>query len=240
MSREGGGQLRDIVNKDGPMSGSKTKSIDQGKSSEKTDKASKVLELGDNYELVDLKNEQMNEIRQEILMGRERLFRRKVNDRSPDDNKSKSSKQRSKASKKANFGGTGASGGFASINESQIQIDGISTENQATYFANNIIDRSSTLNFKKVKKRDFTLPKCKILKSLGAEYYDASQNIDQLALHVKQTMAQSKILWKELDNELLYHMIKKCMIDELFRIEERKHVRRTQEEIMRKAQEKKE
>jgi hypothetical protein len=35
-------------------------------------------------------------------------------------------------------------------------------------------------------------------------------------------------------------MIKKCMIDELFRIEERKHVRRTQEEIMRKAQEKKE
>lgn len=57
ISREGGGQLRDIVNKDGPMSSSKNKSVDQGKSSEKTDKASKVLELGDNIELVDLKNE---------------------------------------------------------------------------------------------------------------------------------------------------------------------------------------
>ena len=101
-------------------------------------------------------------------MGRERLFRRKVNEKSPDDNKSKSSKQRSKASKKANFGGTGASGGFASINESQMQTDGISTENPANYFSSNIIDRSSTMNFKKVKKRDFNLGNSKILKSLGA------------------------------------------------------------------------
>ena len=48
------------------------------------------------------------------------MFRRKVIERSPDDQKSRSSKPKSKTSKKANFGNTAASGGFVSINESQI------------------------------------------------------------------------------------------------------------------------
>jgi hypothetical protein len=56
LSREGGGQLRDIVNKDGPMSSSKTKSVDFGKSGGMSEKdkpgnTSKVLELTDQQEI---------------------------------------------------------------------------------------------------------------------------------------------------------------------------------------------
>jgi hypothetical protein len=98
------------------MSGTKNRSVDQGKSTDT--KGSKILELNEQAELVDLKNEHLMDVRHEIQNGRERLYRRRVNERSPDDQKSRSSKPKSKASKKANFGNTGASGGFASINES--------------------------------------------------------------------------------------------------------------------------
>lgn len=102
-----------------------------------------------------------------------------------------------------------------------------------------MIDKSSVMNFKKVKKRDFNI-NCKMLTSLGAEYYDGLQNIDSLALQVKQTLAKSKTLWKETDDEKLYRMIKRCLIDELYKVEERKQVRRTQEEIARREQERRE
>jgi hypothetical protein len=86
---------------------------------------------------------------------------------------------------------------------------------------------------KKVKKRDFEI-NSKMLKSLGAEYYDGMANIDQLALQVKQTLAVQKVLWKETNDEKLFSMIRQCIINELFKVEERKLVRRTQEEIARK------
>jgi len=47
-------------------------------------------------------------------------------------------------------------------------------------------------------------------------------------------------MWKEVSDDKLYKMIKKCMIEELFKVEERKQVRRTQEEIARKEQERRE
>lgn len=86
VSREGGGHLNNIINKDAPMSGSKNKSVDLGKSSEKTDnKGSKIFDLADGNDIVDLRNEHLNDVRQDILMGRERLYRKKVHEKSPDD-----------------------------------------------------------------------------------------------------------------------------------------------------------
>ena len=55
------------------------------------------------------------------------------------------------------MGATTTSAGFGSINESQINIDGLSGDQNAQLFNNSMHEKSSMIAFSKVKPRDFEI-----------------------------------------------------------------------------------
>ena len=85
----------------------------------------------------------------------------------------------------------------------------------------------------KVKPRDFKF-KPKVLNTIGAENYDQKEDINQMAINVEEAINKLKIEWKQMNEVELRAMIKRQVIAEVCRIEERKHVRREQAEIVRK------
>jgi len=83
---------------------------------------------------------------------------------------------------------TTTSAGFGSINESQINIDGMSAgEQNMNLFNNSMHEKSSLLAFAKVKPRDFDAH-AKTLKQLGAQNYDNKENVESLKLNIEETM----------------------------------------------------
>lgn len=80
---------------------------------------------------------------------------------------------------------------------------------------------------------------------LGAEKYDTFNDISEIILKIKETLEKRKIQWKGLLNisktnpqpseeKKLYFLIKKCLIEELWKLEDRKKVRRELEEKKRR------
>lgn len=94
----------------------------------------------------------------------------------------------------------------------------------------------STIQYNKVKPRDFDA-QAKILTQLGASKYDSLSDVNELTLHIEETMKAQKVQWKTLDETELKAKIKRQLIYELTRIEERKQVRRDQKEIQKKKEE---
>lgn len=103
-------------------------------------------------------------------------------------------------------------------------------------------ETSKTL-YSKVKQREGFTPHpdhAHILYLLKAIDYDRPDDINLLVLAIKDSLDELKDKWKTLDKKKLTLMIKRCLINELWKLEERKHVRREQKEILRKIQEAKE
>ena len=92
---------------------------------------------------------------------------------------------------------------------------------------------TSTFRMARCKPRDFRASP-RMLKMLSGENYDRVEDINQLQLNVHDTITKLKKQWKTSDMEQLKAAIKKSVITELFKLEERKHVRREQAEIVRK------
>ena len=212
---------------------------------------SKLLDLEHQIQLVDLQNNKLNENRDRIHDARERI-RKRATDKSPDEDKSMKSKKsrgkREKLAAKIEIK-TATSGGLASANESQIQFDGISQEKAQDFFGTASYNNTSTnnFNFSKVKQRDFSqiFSGNKMILQLGAEKYDTFNDISEIVLKVKETLEAQKIQWKGLLNiskvnpqpseeKKLYFLIKKCLIEELWKLEDRKKVRRELEEKKRR------
>lgn len=218
------------------------KAVDFGKSGIGSDKTNatqpKLMEIGDIE--IDLGNEAMNEVANDIKFAREKV-RQRINEKSPDEDKSIKSKKGQKRKSRAgtNLGGTTTSAGFGSINESQIQIDGLSGENNMNLFNNSMNDKSSMLAFSKVKPRDFEI-KAKTLRQLGAQNYDAMDNVEMIKLNIEDTIKAQQRQWKTLDETRLKYLIKRQMIQELNFIEERKQVRRDQKELAKRKEEQRE
>jgi hypothetical protein len=70
-----------------------------------------------------------------------------------------------------------------------------------------------------------------MLKRLGAEYYDQSDDLNALQLRLAEVVKEQMTNWKTQDNEKIKYLVRMCVIGELNRIEERKQTRRDQKAI---------
>ena len=195
--------------------------------SEKTQETTKLLELADIE--IDLGNDKFNKVVSDIKFVRERLLKKVV---SPDEEKSQKSKKNKRKSKFPG-GAANTSGGFGSINDSQLNMDGLSVMDQHPGMTSSIADKSQTFWTSKVKPRDFKF-KSNILAQLGAENYDAKEDINAMKLNIEETIIRLRVDWKQMDMAELKAMIKRQVIAELCRIEERKQVRRDHAELQKK------
>jgi len=61
-----------------------------------------------------------------------------------------------------------------------------------------------------------------ILKTLGIDNYDAVQSMDKLVFTMREALKKFQKLYKTLDKEKIYSVIRLCMARELQCVEERK------------------
>jgi len=94
----------------------------------------------------------------------------------------------------------------------------------------------SSIPFSKVKPRDFGI-QAKTLTILGATHYDKLDDINLLKLEVAKTIKAQQLKWKTMDPAKLRQLIKRQVVYELSRIEERKQVRRDMRELAIKKEE---
>ena len=89
---------------------------------------------------------------------------------------------------------------------------------------------NATGKFNQVRARDFAAAPAMLTK-IGGNDYDKVDDINQLQINVEQAINNLKIIWKTQDEAKLKSMIKRQIIFELCRLEERKQVRRDAAEL---------
>ena len=114
----------------------------------------------------------------------------------------------------------------------------------ASQGANTSIDKSMVVPKGLLRPRDYAqnfhnVPKT--LSVLNVSDYDKVRDMNDLQITIqKEIIGLLETKWKTLEEDKLRALIRKCVIAELMKIEERKYVRREREEQKRKEKEKRE
>ena len=245
-SEAGPGPIRDIVNDDGPMGKKKTKSVDFGAgttdirktvTSESRTQPLKIQEI-DQTEY-NLGNEKLNTHMHRIREGYQHLAARVVTSPFPDGRSDKGSRGRNSIKKSMKARPTNPdmtkSFNLGSINDSNNMRteDALSGDlhhgmSGAMQSQTLFLDKSQALSFKKIKARQFNLPAqhYKMLVRIGADKYDQFDDLLQISLRCEEILNKMKFVWKTVDEAAVKDRIKRVMIKELNRLEERKQSKR--------------
>jgi len=86
----------------------------------------------------------------------------------------------------------------------------------------------------KLKPRDFEANP-KMLSVLNVHDYDRIEDLNQLHVNVEiQILDRLKNTWNTMDENRLVYLIKKCIVSEILKLEERKHVRQENNRLIEK------
>ena len=119
------------------------------------------------------------------------------------------------------------------FNQSIVSMGGQVNLNNYTKPTNPMGGPPSKVNqlMEKLKPRDFAANP-KMLSLLNVQDYDRMADLNQLHLLVeKQIMDKLKHTWKTMDENKLVYLLKKQIISEILKLEERKHVRQEEKRL---------
>jgi hypothetical protein len=244
------GKIHNVVSREGPMFEKKKGSVDasisklSGETGGKEKKINaKVLDMTEASLIVDLGNDKLMDRVKAVYEVRDKIKKRII-DKSPNVDRSQASKNSTKKKKVAQFD---VRTNATSQNDSQLipdderSISKVEVSRGENQFFNSMtgFDSNKTL-FSKVKAREGFIPQIDhipTISMLKAQDYDTKEDINLIVMAIKDTLEIVKKKWKSLDQQKLTGLIRKTLIIELWKLEERKHVRREQKEILRKIQE---
>ena len=169
----------------------------------------------------------------EIWEARDKLHQKTLERSPPIDDKSSKGKKKKKATKQME-----ASAGRRSANDSQLDMSAAASMSGVTGGETMLMNQTlpaaqPSSKAQKVKPRDFKANP-KLLTEIGAANYDTSPDLAELKISLEHKVEKLREQWKCYDPEKLKMLIRKQVILELTRIEERKKVRSDRVELAAK------